>query len=145
VELPPATQARQRSVDPTIEVKDDIVTPDGQYIAHKGDRFNPLTDGPGFHQTVLVFDGSDAKQVEFVTNFVKANADKKVTLITTGIDRHEGWEGFNQLQNKAGRAVYLLNSVFQDTFHIEHVPSIVSAKDATFIVTEVPVHQGGAG
>jgi len=145
VDLPPATQARQRSVDPTIEVKDDIVTPDGQYIAHKGDRFNPLTDGPGFHQTVLVFDGSDAKQVEFVAKFVKANADKKVTLITTGIDRHEGWEGFNQLQNKAGRAVYLLNSVFQDTFHIEHVPSIVSAKDATFIVTEVPVHQGGAG
>lgn len=142
-ELPPATQARQRLIDPTVEVKADIVTPDGKYIAHKGDRFNPLKDGPGFHQIVVVFDGTDPKQVAFVEKFVRANAQQKLTLITTGIDRDSGWDGFEALQTSVGRAVYLLNDLFQNTFHIEHVPSVVTANDVAFVVTEVPVDQGG--
>jgi conjugal transfer pilus assembly protein TraW len=144
VELPAATQARQRTIDPTIEVKEDIVTPDEKFIAHKGERFNPLHD-IGFHQTVVVFDGTDKAQVEFAKKFIAAHSQDKVTLITTAVDREHGWDGYQAMQDQLGRAVYLLNELFQNTFHIEHVPSLISAKDERFVVTEVPVHQGGAG
>jgi len=144
IDIPNATTARQRTIDPTIEVKEDIVMPDGQFIAHKGERYNPLTT-VGFHQIVVVFNSTDPAQVEFAAKFVAAHADKKVTLITTQVDREQGWDGFTATQAKIGRAVYLLNDLFQQTYHIEHVPSLVTATDVAFVVTEVPVHQGGAG
>ncbi|MHB8742098.1 MAG: TrbC family F-type conjugative pilus assembly protein [Sulfuricaulis sp.] len=143
IDLPHALQARQRTLDPTVEVQQDIRLPDGKYLAHKGDLINPLKQGVGFHQTVVVFDGTDKAQVEFVAKFVKAHASQKLTLITTGIDRTTGWDGFGALQATVGRAVYLLNDMFQNTFHIEHTPSLVGADDHQFIVTEIPVDQGG--
>jgi conjugal transfer pilus assembly protein TraW len=145
IDLPHAVQARQRTIDPTVEVQQDIRLPDGKYLAHKGDLINPLKNGVGFHQTVVVFDGTDPAQVAFVAKYVQAHAASKLTLITTGIDRDSGWDGFGALQTSVGRAVYLLNDMFQNTFHIEHTPSLVGANDSQFIVTEIPVDQAAGG
>jgi len=141
VSLPTATTARERLIDPTVEVKDDILTPDGKYIAHKGDRFNPL-ETLGFHQTVVIFNGTDPNQVDFVKSFVAEHAESKLTLVTTEVDREQGWDGFGLLQQKIGRAVYLMNDLLENTFQIEHVPSLVTARELAFVVTEVPVHHG---
>ena len=144
MELPKATIARERTIDPTVEVKKDIVTPDGQVIAHQGERYNPM-EGVGFHQTLLIFNATDQDQVDFAVAYAKAHAESKVTMIATEMDREKGWDGFADVQNKIGRAVYLMNQLIEDTFHIEHVPSLVTARDLAFVVTEVPVHHAEVG
>ena len=63
VSLPTATQARERTVDPTVTASADLVLPDGTPLVRAGQTVNPLELLP-FMQRLIVFDASDPDQVE---------------------------------------------------------------------------------
>lgn len=140
-ELEKATEYRERTVDPTVVVPQDIVAPNGVVVARQGDKFNPL-DSIGFHQTLVIFDATDKAQLAFARKVVKDAAGQKVKLITTSMDRSGGFDGYVQMENDLEHPVYMLNAPVRDTFHIERVPSTVQARGSVFVITEVPVHQG---
>ncbi|WP_199099872.1 TrbC family F-type conjugative pilus assembly protein [Dyella sp. ASV21] len=141
-ELPRATEARVRQIDPTVVVPKDIIAPNGTVVARAGDTFNPL-DSMGFHQKLLIFDATDKAQLEYARKFLKDAAGTRVTLITTTMNRDEGFDGYVEMENELEHPVYMLNAPVRDTFHVEMVPTTVEATNKVFVVTEVPVHQGG--
>ncbi|KZC39875.1 hypothetical protein RHOFW510R12_01120 [Rhodanobacter sp. FW510-R12] len=141
-ELPLATMRRVREIDPTVVVPKDIVTPDGKVIARAGDTFNPL-ESIGFHQTLVIYDATDPAQVAFARKALADAAGAKVKLITTSIDRDKGADGYVDMEIAMSHPVYMLNSAVRDAFHLERIPSTVTATKTRFVVTEVPVHQGG--
>lgn len=141
-ELPLATARRVREIDPTVVVPKDIVTPDGKVIAKAGETFNPL-ESVGFHQTLVIYDATDPEQVAFARKTLVEARGAKVKLITTSIDRTKGADGYIDMEIAMNHPVYMLNSAVRDTFHLERVPSTVTATKTRFVVTEVPVHQGG--
>lgn len=141
--LPKATEQKVFTVDPTVVVSRDIVLPDGKFIAHKGDRFNPLLS-IGFHQKMLIFDATDPKQLSYAKAFLAANPNITVMLITTAVDRKASWKGYRAIENDLRHAIYMLNDSIISTWKLKAVPSIIEAKGPLFIITEVPVHQGGS-
>ncbi|UJJ60571.1 TrbC family F-type conjugative pilus assembly protein [Rhodanobacter denitrificans] len=141
-ELPLATARRVREIDPTVVVPKDIVTPDGKVIAKAGDAFNPL-ESIGFHQTLVIYDATDPAQVDFARQALAAARGAKVKLITTAVDREKGADGYVDMEVAMDHPVYMLNAAVRDAFHLERVPSTVTATKNRFVVTEVPVHQGG--
>lgn len=141
-ELPRATERRVREIDPTVVVPKDILTPDGKVVARAGDSFNPL-ESVGFHQTLVIYDATDPAQVSFARQALVDARGAKVKLITTNIDRDKGADGFVDMEIAMNHPVYMLNSAVRDAFHLERVPSTVTATKNRFVVTEVPVHQGG--
>jgi len=141
-ELPLATTARVRQIDPTVVVPKDIVTPDGKVIARAGETFNPL-ESVGFHQTLVIYDATDPLQVAFARKVLAEARGAKVKLITTAVDREKGADGYIDMEIAMKHPVYMLNSAVRDAFHLERVPSTVTATTNRFVVTEVPVHQGG--
>lgn len=143
VELPRAKEQRVFTVDPTVVVSKDIMAPNGQFIAHKGDRFNPLLS-IGFHEKMLIFDVTDPEQFSYARAFLAANPNITVTLITTAVDRKDNWKGYRAVENGLRHAVYMLNTAIVSTWKLKAVPSIVEAKGTLFVITEVPVHQGGS-
>lgn len=140
-ELPRVSQARVREIDPTVVVPKDIIAPNGTVVARAGDTFNPL-ESMGFHQKLLIFDATDKAQLEYARKFLKAAAGTRVTLITTTMNRDEGFDGYVGMENELEHPIYMLNAQIRDTFHVEMVPTTVEAAKKVFVVTEVPVHQG---
>lgn len=51
--------------DPSITLTKDIITPNGQILAERGDKFNPLDYTP-MNQILLFFNGNDQEQVDWV-------------------------------------------------------------------------------
>ncbi|MEY2161675.1 MULTISPECIES: TrbC family F-type conjugative pilus assembly protein [unclassified Rhodanobacter] len=141
-ELPRATVRRVREIDPTVVVPKDIVTPDGKVIARAGDTFNPL-ESIGFHQTLVIYDATDPAQVAFARQALVDARGAKVKLITISVDREKGADGYVDMEIAMNHPVYMLNSAVRDAFHLERVPSTVTATKNRFVVTEVPMHQGG--
>ena len=141
-ELARATVHRVREIDPTVVVPKDIVTPDGKVIARAGDSFNPL-ESVGFHQTLVIYDATDPAQVAFARQALADARGGKVKLITTSVDREKGADGYVDMEFEMKHPVYMLNTAVRDTFHLERVPSTVTATKNRFVITEVPVHQGG--
>ncbi|HOV56371.1 MAG TPA: TrbC family F-type conjugative pilus assembly protein [Rhodanobacteraceae bacterium] len=137
VPLPAAREDAQRTVDPSIEVTADIVTPDGKVIARKGDRVNPLQSVP-FTQRLVIVDASDATQVQLVKPYMSFQG-RRVTVLTTQVDRARGWAQLAEREGELGHPIQLLTATIADRFHIERVPSIVEAQGDHFVVRELKV------
>jgi len=141
--LPKATKAAVRKIDPALVVTRDITGVNGEVIAKKGDRYNPL-DMLAFDFALVIFDPLDEKQVEIAQHKTKQlfenPAIKKVIHLATQIDREKGWDHFNDLTNKLDAHVFLLTQDIITRFELKHVPSIVTADDTHFIVTELDIN-----
>lgn len=133
LELPRATKARRRSLDPTFTVAVDIVAPDGRLIARAGERVNPLERLP-FTQRVVVFDPADPRQLAFAQR--EANLLPAATLIVSRIDRDVGLDQIAELTQRFRRRVTLLNAPLAERFALEHLPSVIVAEAGRFVVTE---------
>jgi conjugal transfer pilus assembly protein TraW len=140
VELPAATEARRRAVDPSFEVTRDVVLPDGLVLANIGQRINPLDRMP-FDQRVIVFDGSDPRQVRAVKALAGPIADRPTTYITTTVDRAKGMADIERLTTELGAHVTILTRQLADTLHLERVPSVVTAEGNRLIVEELAVKE----
>lgn len=138
--LPRANKSRVRSIDPSIQITDDIVAPDGTFIAKKGAIINPLDTRP-FTQTVIVFDPLDKKQMEILDKAIpsiKAAAGfQRLTLIATGFDKEKGWDSYKDVSNHFDSPVYLLTPDLISRFELEHTPSVITANNKVFVVKEL--------
>jgi conjugal transfer pilus assembly protein TraW len=136
-DIPQATSARTRHIDPTVVVTADISDADGKVIVPKGKRINPL-DEMAFSQRLIIFDASSKEQVMLVQTLKRQYSDKRVTLIAARLDQATGWEGYRKLQNDLRGAVYVLTPEVQSRFQIERLPSVVESSGKEFLVHEFP-------
>lgn len=140
--LPEAKSDREFWIDPTFTVPRDLKDTKGHLIAMAGQQVNPL-ETLLFHQKLIVFNGARPSEVDWV--FAELNKEKlnRITLITTEIDRIEGWTGLQTLQKKLGARVFLLNPAIRKRFKLAATPSIVESVDRKFRIREIGMRNGG--
>lgn len=125
LELPAATADRTRELDPTIEVTRDLLLPDGQVVAAKGTRINPLEQHP-FPLALVVFDPLRPEQLAWLDSRPWPK-DRRPLLIATRVDRDRGFAALDELARRYGQPVYLLTGDVKDRFVLERAPTLVTA------------------
>ncbi|MBW9241021.1 pilus assembly protein [Pseudomonas carnis] len=136
-ELVPAPTSRVRKLDPSVVVPQDITGADGTLIHKAGDHINPLDIRP-FTQRLVIIDPTYERQINFAKAQIEKYSDKQnVVIILSEVDREKGWDGFTEVQNKIGRAAYILKDDVRTRFSIDFTPSVVTAADKYFYIEEV--------
>jgi len=136
----PVTENKKYLLDPSIHVKEDILTPDGDYIARKGQIINPLDIMP-FTKTILVFNPNNKEEfllakklsIQFFTE------GKGLILLATELNTSRGWKHIEEIQSVLKHNFYLLNSEVQDRFHISRSPTRISSQGNRFLIEEIKV------
>lgn len=140
IALPRARKAEVRYVDASVIATADIKTSQGDFVARAGDRVNPLATRP-WTQAVVVFDPLDKKQMELLHARLPAIASTpgvaNVMLIATRFDAEEGWDSYTAVTDAFDAPVYQLTPDVKERFHLRYTPSIITANDTHFIVTEL--------
>lgn len=141
VELPAARLASVRRIDPTVIVTEDVKNPrdESQYIAHAGERHNPLEKVP-LTRRVIIFDARDPKQLQIVRDLRKKPVAGKLDVyITTAIDRDLGWKQHAAISQEFTSPLYLLNKDLKTMMRLRAVPSIVTAEGKQLVIEEIRV------
>lgn len=133
--LPAASEPARRRVDASVLIPQDILDSEGKVVTPAG-RINPLALRR-FDQKLVVIDPTKAWQVDLAKR-EKASAPLGVTvsIMATQIPSTSGWELFNATQDSMDAPLLLLQPDMASRFGIERVPSVVTADDTHFIVTE---------
>lgn len=134
-EIPHTQTERVRMLDPTFEVTQSIIAPDGTVIAQAGDRVNPL-DAVPVKSTLVFFDPASADQVRWAKQQVDANRGRPVTLMASQLRTLDGLEGLSRLGAQLGARVFSLPDAVRKTFHIERVPTVVTVRDRQYHIHE---------
>lgn len=142
--LPPATKDRVYQVEASYEVPRDFVLPDGKILARKGEKIN-LFEKLKPHFVLLVFDGSDPRQLAWAKETARENQGRyRVHYLTTALSERN-WESFSRLENQLAAPLYLLNDAVRDRFRLEHVPSLVRPLADRFEVREFSLKKDQGG
>jgi conjugal transfer pilus assembly protein TraW len=124
----PATCDRQRRVEVGFVVPVDLRDKDGNIVAAKGQRYNPLE-----HMTMtslIVVDGENRRQLEWAAEKQK-QLGRAMVLISRG--------DALSVMKQAGFRVYRLDDTLMEKFKIERVPCIVMQKEHALQVAEFDV------
>jgi conjugal transfer pilus assembly protein TraW len=135
--LSTATQLRERFVDPTLEIYQDIRAPNGDYVVRAGQRINPLDTLP-FTLRLVVFDATQPQQVRMARELGEAPGGLRPVYIATRFDREAGWDGFMSIEDALDDPVYLLTPDLRTRFSLDRVPATVEAQGRVFVVREYP-------
>jgi conjugal transfer pilus assembly protein TraW len=135
-ELPEATAERRYRVDLTVTVGRDLRAPDGRWIAHAGDRFDPLQVRP-LRTRLLVFDPTRPAQRALAHRLLAEAGDRPLRLLATRLEREAGWADLAALEQDLAAPVYLLTPAVQDRFRLERVPVLVEAEGGELWVREL--------
>lgn len=141
VDLPVSRSASVRRIDPTVIVTEDVKNPrdQTQYIAHAGERHNPLEKVP-LTRRVIVFDARDPKQLQIVRELRKKPIAGKVDVyITTAIDRDLGWKQHAAISQEFTSPLYLLNNDLKTMMRLRAVPAVVTAEGKQLVIEEIRV------
>lgn len=138
VELPTAATDNSFTVDPSVEVTEDIVDADDHVLVHAGDRMNPL-QYVTLSKVVIAFKGTDSKQVQrALTEAQKVHAmGRGVILLTSTIDTARGWDHLSELESGLAGTVYVLPRVLAERFQLKHLPSVIRSEGTQLVVTEL--------
>lgn len=137
-ELPLAVDGKVTYFDPTVVNQDEIRDPEGNLIAPAGASFNPL-DIVNFSKTIVVFDATSKRQLEFAKRVAakEIDAHRGVILLTTKVDRERGWEAFTEYNELLfPQRVFLLDALVAGRFGLEAVPSVVRAEGRVFRIEQ---------
>ena len=132
-----AFEPRERRIDPSIQINDDLLHPDGRVIARAGEVRNPLALAP-FDLRLVVFDGTDPEQVAAAAKLGAMPGPLTTLYLSTRFDRDAGWEGYNRIEDRLDEPVYLLTPDLRNRFQLERVPATVVADGERFVVREHP-------
>ena len=133
--LPRTVEARERYLDPSVEIQQTITTPDGSVIARAGDRINPLELMP-FDQVLAFFDPADAAQVRWLTELVAQEAGHRVVAMASQLGSVDGLEGLGRLSDQVGTPIFELRDDVRERFHVRSVPTVVRAEGTNFLISE---------
>jgi conjugal transfer pilus assembly protein TraW len=136
VELPEATETRERKVDLTVTAPRDLVAPDGTVIVRAGDTVNPLEKRP-FSLRLVVFDGTRLAQIETARRLGREAQGKRVLYLATRLARDAGGTALAELEHRLDSPVFLLTPDVRNRFQLERVPSVVEADGKMIRVREV--------
>lgn len=126
--LPRAEENRVFYPDMTYTNPEDIVDHRGVVLYPKGYKFNPLKYIQ-YPLTIVVIDGSDREQIEWLQNNNFIDNLKYKILITDG--------KFGEISKELGQPVFFALKEVQERFQLEHVPSIIKQKGESLEVQEV--------
>lgn len=136
--FPTVKRRATHTIDPTVIIPQDIVTPEGVVVAKKG-KVNPLDVMP-FGQKLIVFDASVPWQRDFARlEYENTEPGINPVLITTNV-YGDGWDTFKDAAQHYGEKarLYMIQPGMSERFGIEAVPSIVTADRKVFIINEYP-------
>ncbi|EPK8021783.1 TrbC family F-type conjugative pilus assembly protein [Providencia rettgeri] len=136
--FPTVKKRATHTIDPTVIIPQDIVTPEGVVVAKKG-KVNPLDVIP-FGQKLIVFDASVPWQRDFARHeYENTEPGINPILITTNV-YGDGWDTFKDAAQHYGEKarLYMIQPGMSERFGIEAVPSIVTADRKVFIINEYP-------
>ncbi|KAA0574593.1 hypothetical protein FZ983_27210 [Azospirillum sp. B21] len=139
-ELAAAPANRVREIDPSRVLQQDILTPDGKVVAHAGQRLNPLEKLP-WHFSLVVFDGRSPEQIDQVRKVLAGSPGRQWTLITTAVERDDGFKDLVRIQDQLNSRVYLLQPGMVENLGLEFVPAVVEAVNGKLRVTEFATRQ----
>ena len=113
-------------IDPTVKVQKDIINPNGDVLARKGDVINPLQTAPT-QSTYILFNATKPHQVDWAFNQMNSVGSLgKVMVMTSQMYRDDGWEHLAALRKKMQREVYMIPKQLVERFAITGLPAIVS-------------------
>lgn len=132
-----AREDRTFEFDPTITVNEDVMGSEGEVIAAAGTAYNPLDYVP-FTYRLVIFDGTSESQLRLLRDKMPGwvAEGKNVVLLTTQVNRDDGWGSLARLEDEFKRPVYLLTPDVKNSFRIRNAPSSVIAEGKKFLVTE---------
>ena len=130
VRLPRVNRGRSFLVDMTYTLDFDIPDGKGGILYPKGYRFNPLDYIP-FNQTLVIIDGDDSEQVEWLQGSPLAHRPDTLILLTGG--------NFAGVGEGLGRAVFYAMRPVIERFQLKGVPSVIRPKGRFMEVEEIEV------
>ncbi len=138
VSLPVADKNRERRIDTSIVVTQDIFHPDGRLIFKKGQKINPQAIMPMRHAYIL-FDATNKRQVEIAKKIGDELLAKKkpVVYLFSKMTTDKGWEHYNQTTELMNAPIYKLNKTIIERFQIQALPSVVEGLGDTILVREI--------
>lgn len=126
VQLPRAQKDEAWMIDPTVKVTKDIVNPNGEVLARKGDIVNPLASIPALN-TYILFNARDTKQLEWA--YSQKSSGKlvgTVMFMSSELDAEKGWDHLSALREQFKQEIYMVPKEMVDRFKITALPVIVS-------------------
>jgi len=135
--LVPGTEAKVRTVDPTIQVTRDLTAPNGEVIVAAGTVINPLDQMP-FNRRLYVFDATRPQEVAFVKEQLEGLTvtDPIPVVIASKFPNTKGWDGYKALTDTLNHHVYKLTPDIKSRWQLSVTPSVIEADDRVFKVTE---------
>jgi len=130
VPLPRATHDRSFLVDMTYTLEFDVPDGRGGIRYPRGYRFNPLDYVP-FNQTLVVLDGDDPEQLDWLKKSSLLSETGSQILLTQG--------AFSKVGERLGRAVFYADRRILERFNLAAVPSVISRKGRLMEVKEIEI------
>ena len=124
----PASVDRIRTLHFMFRTEAPIKDHAGKVIAHAGEVFQPK-DVQAFDRRILVFNPNDPSEVAFVETALSQPREgvNRTMLIVSQIPRTatgaEPWQGIQELVDRFGMHVFVLNDHFRSSFKIEVTPT----------------------
>lgn len=124
--VPHADRRETYLIDPTVTITHDVQLPDGRYLAHAGDRVNPLKGRP-FKTQMIVIDARDDAQRAFAREFLQKAGEVRVVVMSTSVPpvAAKGWDTWTEWQKDLGVPLYLYSKTFADRFRLTGTPSVI--------------------
>ena len=138
LDLPRAKADRERLLDPSLTVTQDIYHPNGKLIAAKGQRMNPQTLLP-MRYVYIIFDATQPEQVGVAKKLgvLAAKKMKPVVYLFSKLDHRKGWEQYNLLAGEMGGPIYQLNKALLKRFQIQALPTVIEGSGDKLSVREM--------
>lgn len=142
--LPAVTEARQRRVDPSVEISRDVVLPDGRVLAKQGDRINPLLAVP-FGQRLIVIDASDPNQRAMAKRLARDAGALRVVVMTTQTPDPDGdgFDTWDKWQNDIEQTLFLLKPEMKTALQVTRVPTMIEADGDRLVLDEMLIEERG--
>lgn len=138
VKLPRTQQDSAFQFDPSVVRVEPMIVA-GRMIAPAGQKFNPIAGG--FDHSYVVFDATDTRQIDTATRLVaELDAQKKsVRVMVTDFPSHnEGFRVINDLMQRFGRKVTIIDDVLAKVLRLRALPSVVeSTPEGIVVINEV--------
>ncbi|OYW44979.1 MAG: type-F conjugative transfer system protein TraW [Novosphingobium sp. 12-63-9] len=133
--LSPATETRDWTYDPTVQLEHDIRDQKGNLIGRAGQRINPL-DFVAIKQALVFVDGDDADQIAWATSrYTDLNA--KIIFVSGS--------PIEEMTNRKRRFYFDQEGKLTSRFGIEHTPAVVQQNGRVMRVSEQVLKKGRAG
>lgn len=126
--LPRAIEDKTWFIDPTVRAASDIKTPRDELLARKGQIINPLANRSD-DLTILIFDAQDPEQIAWLEGYIKnTQISGQIMLITTQLDKDDGWKHLEGLMKRFRQRIYLLPKEMVTKFQLTAVPARVNTE-----------------